>query len=153
MMKKTAKNIKETGKIAKTFLQKILKDKNHGGKATIVCLSGNLGAGKTALVKEVAQHLGIKRKIQSPTFVIMKKYLLKNKKHKFLFHLDAYRLKDEKELSYLGWEEIIEDQGHLVFIEWPENVSKIIPARAHRIFISIKNTQGHRNFELKRWKS
>ena len=152
MMKKIARNIGETKKIAKIFLQKILKSGGLKKNAKVVCLSGNLGSGKTALVKEIAKHLGIKHKIKSPTFVIMKKYLLKNKYHKFLFHLDAYRLKEEKELSYLGWEEIVGNKDHLVFIEWPENVSKIIPFHAHNIFISIKNKQGHRNFELKKWK-
>ncbi|KKT76429.1 MAG: Hydrolase, P-loop family [Parcubacteria group bacterium GW2011_GWF2_44_7] len=147
--KRTAKNIKETAKIAGIFLEKILKKGNFGKGAVMVCLSGDLGAGKTALVKEIAKHLGIKRKIQSPTFVIVKKYALKNKNHKFLFHIDAYRLKNEKELSHLGWEEIISSKDHIVFLEWPENVRKIIPSHAKHIFISIKNEKGHRSFKLK----
>ncbi len=143
-----SKNEKDTEKIAKKFLQKILKNEKTRKGALVVVLSGELGAGKTAFTKAVAKHLCIKNKVLSPTFVIMKKYSLKNKKHKFLFHIDAYRLKNEKELLHLGWQEIIGDEEHLVFIEWPENVSKVIPAHAR--FINISHAQdGQRKFELK----
>src|SRR3989344_9457070 len=137
-----SKNKKDTGKIALEFLTKILKNKNQ--RALVVGLYGELGSGKTAFTQAVAKYLGVKRKINSPTFVIMKKYhigeahrtkLVKNLKYKFLFHLDAYRLKNEKELLYLGWEEIIANREHLVFIEWPRNVYKIMPQKHHKIFI------------------
>lgn len=147
-MKKASKNIKETSEIAKIFLNKILKEKSLTGGAKIVCLSGNLGAGKTAFTQSVAKHLGIKDKVISPTFVIYKKYPLKLKGYKFLFHLDAYRLKNEKELLNLGWEEIIADKGHLVFIEWPENVHKIIPSHADFVYIS-NDKNDSRILELK----
>lgn len=158
-MKRISKSIRETGEIAKIFLGKLLKNENKKINATVVCLSGDLGAGKTVFVKAVAKHLGIKHKITSPTFVIIKKYPvseqarygagpIKLKKHKFLFHIDAYRLKNEKELLNLGWEEIIKNKDHLVFIEWPENVRKIIPANARFVYISHKEN-GHRNLELK----
>lgn len=147
-MKKVSKNVKETREIAKIFLDKILKDKKNKENATIVCLSGDLGAGKTAFTQCVAKHLDIENKITSPTFVIMKKYPIKLKGYKFLFHLDAYRLKNEKELLNLGWEGIIADKNHLVFIEWPENVKKIIPAHAKFICIS-NNKNEERILELK----
>lgn len=145
---KISKNIKETAQIAKMFLGEILKEKKHRGGATVVGLCGDLGAGKTAFAKAVAKYLKIKSKVTSPTFVIIKKYLIKNQKHNFLFHIDAYRLKNEKELLDLGWEEIIGSKEHLVFIEWPENVKKIIPHHARFIYIS-SGENGHRNLELK----
>ncbi len=147
-MKKVSKNTKETAEIAKIFLNKILKDKNLRKGAKVVCLSGNLGAGKTAFTQSAAKHLGIKDKVVSPTFVIFKKYPIKLKGHKFLFHFDAYRLKNEKELLNLGWEEIIADKKHLVFIEWPENVRKIIPAHAQFVYIS-NDQNDSRVLELK----
>jgi tRNA threonylcarbamoyladenosine biosynthesis protein TsaE len=148
-MHKISKNVEETEALAKIFLAEILKGKKQPAGATVVGLSGDLGAGKTAFTKAIAKHLGIKNKINSPTFVIMKKYpLKKNPNHEFFFHLDAYRLKNEKELLYLGWEEIIGNKDHLVFIEWPENVSKIIPKHARFINISHQKN-GHRKFELK----
>lgn len=144
-----SKSAEETAEIAKILLTEIVNKKNEKLGATIVGLSGDLGAGKTAFTQAVAKHLGVKDKVISPTFVIMKKYTLKNSKdHKFLFHIDAYRLKNEKELLYLGWEEIISNKEHLVLIEWPENVSKIMPAHSRFIYIAT-DKNGHRNLKLK----
>jgi tRNA threonylcarbamoyladenosine biosynthesis protein TsaE len=149
-MLKTSKNTKDTAKIAQMFLKQILKDnsKVKNKRALTVGLSGDLGTGKTTFTQAAAKYLGIKRKVNSPTFVIIKKYLIKNPRFKFLFHLDAYRLKNEKELLHLGWEEIIANPEHLVFIEWPEHVAKIIPPKSH--FVHISHTKkGYRNFKIK----
>lgn len=135
-----SKDAKETSDIAKMFLDKILKGDLRRDGALVICLSGELGAGKTAFTKAVARHLKIKEKISSPTFVIIKNYELKTRKYKKFFHLDAYRLKNEEELFRLGWEEIIGNKKHLVFLEWPENVSKAIPKDA--IFIYISHAEG-----------
>lgn len=135
-MRKISKNAKETTKIAEIFFSKVLKKRRKIPKALVIGLSGELGVGKTAFIKAVAKHLGIKHKVNSPTFIIIKKYPLKLKKYKFFFHIDAYRLKNEKELLHLGWEEIISNKSHLVFIEWPENVQKIIPSDAVYVNIS-----------------
>lgn len=145
---KISKNVKETKEIAKVFLDKILGEKKKRKGALVVGLSGDLGAGKTTFVQAVARHLGVKSKVNSPTFVIIKKYLLKNKKHKFLFHLDAYRLKNEKELLHLGWEDIINDEKHLVFIEWPENVAGAIPRHVKSVHI-LTDENEHKHFKLK----
>ncbi|MFA5778063.1 MAG: tRNA (adenosine(37)-N6)-threonylcarbamoyltransferase complex ATPase subunit type 1 TsaE [Candidatus Paceibacterota bacterium] len=147
-MKKVSKNVKETMEIAKIFLEKILKEKKITKDATVVCLSGNLGAGKTAFTQGIAKCLGVKNKVVSPTFVIFKKYPIKTKKHKFLYHMDAYRLKNKKELLPLGWKEIIGNDEHLVFIEWPENINKAIPKNAKYIYIS-NNKNEERILELK----
>lgn len=143
-----SKNTKETARVAKSFLSRILKEKKGKKAAVIVGLSGDLGAGKTAFTQAAAKHLGIKNKVISPTFVLIKKYPLKSKTHKFFFHLDAYRLKNEKELLRLGWEDIIGNEEHLVFVEWPERVKKIIPKGARYIYITA-DRKGNRNFKLK----
>lgn len=145
---KISKNVRETKEIAKMFLEKILREKTKKKGATVVGLSGDLGAGKTTFVQAVARHLGVKNKVNSPTFVIIKKYALKNKKHKFMFHLDAYRLKNENELLHLGWEDIISNEGHLVFIEWPENVAGAIPKHAQKIHI-LTDKNEHKHFKFK----
>ena len=144
---KISKNVKETKEIAKMFLDKILGGKKKQKGALVVGLSGDLGAGKTTFVQAVAKHLGVKNKVNSPTFVIIKKYPLKNKKHKFLFHLDAYRLKNENELLHLGWEDIINNEEHLVFIEWPENGSGAIPPDAKKVHI-LTDKNEHKHFKL-----
>lgn len=153
-----SKNIKETEKIAKIFLHKLLKSKKRLKGALVVGLSGDLGAGKTAFTKLVAKHLGIKERVFSPTYVIIKKYSLsplrknakeaKGSNYKFFFHIDAYRLWHEKELLHLGWKEIIDKNEHLVFIEWPENISKAMPKHSKFVHISTKDN-GHRNFKFK----
>jgi|SRR3989344_8591489 len=147
-MQKIAKNVKETNTIAKIFLREILKNNKRNNGALVVALSGNLGAGKTAFAKAIAKNLGIKDKISSPTFVILKKYSVKLKGYKYFFHIDAYRLENEKDLQVLKWEEIISNKEHLVFIEWPEMVSKAIPSHAKSIAIS-SNEHGHRKFQIK----
>jgi len=142
-MKKIAKNIEENNEIAEIFLKKILSTKNKG--ASVVALSGNLGAGKTSFTQSIARELGVKNKVISPTFVIIKKYSLKKGLYKFLFHIDAFRLKNEKELINLGWKEIISNKDHLVFIEWPEIEKKIIPKNSFRVKIS-HTKEGYRSF-------
>jgi len=173
-----SRSSKETEKIAKEFLTK-LKPNRIG--ATVVGLFGELGTGKTTFTQVVAKLLGVKRKVNSPTYVIIKKYFLPlprgsaqrargssphlnpplrrgGQKFKFLFHIDAYRLKNEKELLSLGWDEIIGNKEHLVFIEWPENIKKAMPKKHHQIHIShlprrgdVKagTKEGHRKFKIK----
>ncbi|MEJ0001734.1 MAG: tRNA (adenosine(37)-N6)-threonylcarbamoyltransferase complex ATPase subunit type 1 TsaE [bacterium] len=143
---KISKNIKDTEKIAEAFLRE-LAEKKHA-KAAVVGLYGDLGAGKTAFVKHAAKLLGVTRKVSSPTFVIMKKYPLKGKAHKTLFHIDAYRLKNEKEIEILGWKDIISSKENLIFIEWPERVQKAMPKGHSRIAIAHAK-DGGRVFKVK----
>jgi tRNA threonylcarbamoyladenosine biosynthesis protein TsaE len=110
------------------------KDTN---KATIVLLYGDLGAGKTHITKSVAKALGIKEKIISPTFVLMKKYeIKKNNKFKYLIHIDAYRIEDEKEIEQIGYKEMIQNKDNLIFIEWPEKIHNYLPKNKIEINLS-----------------
>ncbi|MFA6338576.1 MAG: tRNA (adenosine(37)-N6)-threonylcarbamoyltransferase complex ATPase subunit type 1 TsaE [Candidatus Paceibacterota bacterium] len=125
-MKYVSKSIKETADIAAKFLEKIEK-LNKSEKAVVVGLDGDLGSGKTAFTKEIANILGVKETVTSPTFVIEKTYKLKNQKFNHLIHIDAYRLASGSELTHLGWSEISSDPKNLIFIEWPEIVKDILP--------------------------
>lgn len=146
---KISKNLKETQQMARSFLKDVIDRGSE--KALIVGLSGELGAGKTTFTQFVAEYLGVKKKTNSPTFVIIKKYPIKYGQYKYLFHLDAYRLKNEKELLHLGWDEIIGNKEHLIFIEWPENVKKIIPKDS--VLIEIAHTRDeHRAFKISKSK-
>lgn len=147
-----SKDTKDTAKIASDFVQKIVTlmqegSTNNNQYACVVGLSGNLGTGKTTFTQTVAKILGIKDKVISPTFVIMKRYGLKNKVFKNFFHLDAYRLKNEKELTVLNWQEIISNPENLVFVEWPELIKKGMPKKHHKIKIS-HTKEGHRKFKI-----
>ena len=99
---------------------------------SVVLLKGDLGAGKTTLVRGVAEALGITEKITSPTFNIMKLYL---KGTKPLVHIDAYRLEDRDE--DIGLDEFIGIDRGLTFIEWPSYIANLIPSNA--IKINIRN--------------
>lgn len=114
-------------------------------KATLVTLSGKLGAGKTAFTKTVAWALGVEEVVTSPTFVLEKIYQLGNETSKFkrLIHIDAYRLEKGGELSALGFDELMRDAGNLVVLEWPENVADALPAPAVSIAL-VAHTDGSR---------
>lgn len=127
-MKKVAK-IKDLNKIALDLIKGI-KKKNKQIKrktATVVALSGDLGAGKTTFTQEIGKILKIKNKIVSPTFVIMKKYPVMDDFFKYLIHIDAYRLESGEELQKLGWKELIQDEKNLIVLEWPERVEGCLP--------------------------
>jgi tRNA threonylcarbamoyladenosine biosynthesis protein TsaE len=158
-MLKITKSLEDFEKISKDFLDKIFKKKlkiKDGDTATVVGLFGDLGAGKTTFVQNIAKDLGIKQKINSPTFVLLKRYpfpraSLGKSKWDNVYHIDAYRLEGKdikKELEILGWNEIISNPKNLVFVEWPEILKDFMPSKYNIIFIShTKNNQ--RKFEFK----
>lgn len=123
-----SKSVKETQKIAADLACEIIKTQ----KGAVIALEGELGAGKTVFVKGFAKALGVKSKIKSPTFVLMKKYLiLRNTKYEiqntFLYHLDCYRIRDHKDLKIPELKEILDTPHNIVFIEWAERVREILP--------------------------
>lgn len=134
-MKKILGSLNDTEKIAKQILEIIYNKKKDETKAIVVGLYGNLGAGKTTLTQAIGKILNIKENITSPTFVIMKSYQLSKAGFQRLIHIDAYRFEKEKELSSLGWADIINNPANLVMIEWPENVSKLMPKNHLKIKI------------------
>jgi tRNA threonylcarbamoyladenosine biosynthesis protein TsaE len=108
----------------------------NGTAATVIALSGDLGAGKTTFVQAIAREFGVVDQVNSPTFVIEKIYACEQGPFQRLIHMDAYRLKDVHELEALGWHELIADKTNLVLVEWPENIIGAIPDRAIRVLLS-----------------
>lgn len=107
-------------------------------RATVIALSGELGAGKTTFTQVLARTLGVEEAVQSPTFVIEKIYPLQNQAFARLIHIDAYRLKSEQELDVLHWGELLQDASNLMVLEWPEMVPRRVPPDAIRIRFDIE---------------
>ncbi len=128
------KSNKETQKLGQETTKIILKLPAKS-VAVILGLYGDLGAGKTTFLQGFAKGLGIKEKILSPTFVVMKRF-------GHFYHFDCYRLKDEKDILELfpaqggpasGWKEIISNPKNIVAIEWPERIKKALPKNIIKI--------------------
>ena len=107
------------------------------------CLTGDLGAGKTTLVRGIARALNIKSVVQSPTFNIMKVYFDGDRP---LIHIDAYRLADVN--TDIGLDEYIGYETGITVIEWPEFIQDLIPENA--IEVNIKHAESDtRNIVVK----
>jgi len=115
--KLTSHSREETLTLAARFAQQLT-----GGE--IIFLRGPIGAGKTVFVKGIAAALGLKSSPTSASFSLLKEY--KNKKYR-LFHIDLFRL-EEGEVFNLGFEEMLEDEKAIILAEWPDPVSRMLPA-------------------------
>ncbi len=100
-----------------------------------LALAGTLGSGKTTLIKGIAQGLGIRSPIRSPSFVLVSAHKLPGKAAKTFYHFDLYRLKRKTELQELGFAEIVQNPNHILAIEWPEKAKKFLPANT--IYLSF----------------
>ena len=113
--KLTLSSLEDTKKLGQELAKEILKRK--GEAAFIVFLDGDLGTGKTTLVKEIIFALGVKEKVKSPTFTIIEPYELNNEN---IYHVDLYRIIDPSELEIIGLREYLNESNAIIFIEWPE---------------------------------
>lgn len=104
--------------------------------ATLVTLSGDLGAGKTAFTQGIARAYGVLEPVTSPTFVLEKEYALADVPFARLVHIDAYRLEGPDSLVPLAFRELMLDPGALVLFEWPERADGQLPLPAQAISIT-----------------
>jgi tRNA threonylcarbamoyladenosine biosynthesis protein TsaE len=124
------------------IVQSILVSLDQRKTAHIFGLSGELGAGKTAFVKELGKVLGVQDEITSPTFVIMKSYPIPHhQQFKILTHIDAYRIESDEEMAVLKFSDILNDASRLMCIEWPERIANLIPKDVYPVRIDI--TEGN----------
>lgn len=129
-----SKSARETQKLAANLARKIAKSKPQK-YACVFALEGELGAGKTTFIQGFAKALKIKRRITSPTFVLIKSYKLSAISYKLLYHIDAFRLKDWRELVPLGIKEMFASPENIILIEWAERVRRILPRKHTKIHI------------------
>ncbi len=147
MTQRVSHSLEETAQIAREWLVTISRSASSNG-ATVVGLSGHLGAGKTAFTKCIAQELGITEDVTSPTFVIMKIYPVDPAKSfpwKKLVHIDAYRLEQGGELAAIDFEKYAAVPDNLILIEWPENVKEMVEGIAG--YKEIKFSVGEKDTE------
>jgi tRNA threonylcarbamoyladenosine biosynthesis protein TsaE len=141
MQKSTTNSVSQTKKLGENLAKKILRQKPEK-TAVVLGLEGELGAGKTTFLQGFAKGLGIRGKILSPTFVIVKKFQIpnyklqinpklkiQNPKFLYFYHIDCYRLHRPKEVLDLGFKEIIKNPENITAIEWSEKISKILPRK------------------------
>jgi tRNA threonylcarbamoyladenosine biosynthesis protein TsaE len=109
---------------------------NAAGGVSVWLFHGEMGAGKTTLIKMIGKVLGVNDSITSPTFSIVNEYLMDIQKK--IFHFDFYRIKNEGEAYDIGVEEYFYS-GHYCFVEWPEKIPGLIPERRADITITIED--------------
>lgn len=118
----------------KALAQKFSKELEKGD---VITLNGDLGAGKTAFTQGLAEGLGIKEYLNSPTFTIVNCY----EGDLPLYHFDVYRIEDEDEMYEIGYEEYIFGDG-ISIIEWAEKIKEILPEKRYDITIERDFEQG-----------
>jgi tRNA threonylcarbamoyladenosine biosynthesis protein TsaE len=107
---------------------------------TTVALCGTLGAGKTRLVQAIAEALGVNRRdVVSPTFVLVQEY----HGRRTIYHIDAYRLRDDDEFQQLGPDEYFESDG-LVLIEWADRIEHSLPRDYVEICVEVTGAESRR---------
>lgn len=123
-------NIDGTKQVASDFAKKLKK-------GDVVCMYGDLGAGKTEFVRQMARVFGIEDYITSPTFTIVNEY----KGDIDLYHFDVYRIADSDEMFEIGYEEYIDGDGICV-IEWAQLIEGILPKKRYTVTINTDYSRG-----------
>ncbi|WP_435413179.1 tRNA (adenosine(37)-N6)-threonylcarbamoyltransferase complex ATPase subunit type 1 TsaE [Psychroserpens mesophilus] len=130
-------NIHELESVATQLLKQI--------NSKIVLLQGDMGVGKTTLIKAIVKALGSSDDVTSPTFSIVNEYQTSNGVK--IFHFDMYRIEDEMEALNFGFEDYLNSEKNWLFIEWPDNVVNLLPDEVSEITI-IGNNKTSRTLKL-----
>jgi len=117
---------------------------SHAGKKKVWLFEGEMGAGKTTLIKNICKYLKVEDVVNSPTFSIVNEY--RNSKDEKFYHFDFYRLKDEQEALDIGIYEYF-DSGAICFLEWPSKIENLLPEESFTIKINVLGIE-QRHFDL-----
>lgn len=118
-------SLEEIDKVAKEVVEVVT--------SPILLFEGEMGAGKTTLIKAIGRHLGVIDTISSPTFSLINEY--KTQAGQTIYHFDCYRISSEEEAMDFGAEEYL-DSGNTCFIEWAKNISSLLPNTTQRVQIT-----------------
>ncbi len=114
-------------------------------KSKSLLFYGEMGAGKTTLIKELCKELGIEDVTSSPTFSLVNEYHTNNSE--IVYHFDFYRIEDENEAYDIGIEDYFYSDAWC-FIEWPQNIENLLPLESTEIHLSVLEN-GQRNIQIK----
>ena len=132
-------SVDETWSVARKFAD-LLKP------GDVVCLEGDLGAGKTTFTQGLAAYLGAKNAVTSPTFCIV----VEHQTEKFLLvHMDLYRLHDADDVLAVGWEDYL-SRGAVLFVEWSDRAEDLIPSDAYHICFTLGDTESDRTIFIRK---
>jgi len=122
----------------------------------VICLEGDLGAGKTTFTQGLAAALGVSGRVTSPTFCIVQEHRASSSSNlpstnyplpSLLVHMDLYRLHGEDDVIAVGWEDYLAE-GAILVVEWPERAGSLIPADARHIVFTHLNGEESRRIEF-----
>ena len=140
VLKKEAEKLGQTlGRLPKKILEE---------GAVVVAISGELGAGKTTFSQFLAESLGLKEKVISPTYIIFRQYDLAGGSFKSLMHIDAYRLEKEAEAGAIELPKILAEKRSLVLIEWPEKIASLLPKNYYLVSLKHSETPNFRDLSI-----
>jgi len=122
-----SKSSTQTRKLGRILAKEVLESKPERG--LIIGLEGDLGGGKTTFLQGFAKGVGIKEKVLSPTFIVLRKFRVKKLRFKSFYHVDCYRIQRPKEILGLGLKKIVSNPQNIVAIEWSDKIKKILPPK------------------------
>lgn len=135
-------SVEETWTVARQFAAELKP-------GDVVCLEGDLGAGKTTFTQGLAAELGAKRAVTSPTFCLV----VEHPTEKFLLvHMDLYRLHDADDVLTIGWEDYL-SRGAVLFVEWSDRAGDLIPANAWHVSLTLGENEDSRVITFHRAKN
>ena len=118
-------------------------------RALVVGLEGNLGGGKTTFIQGMFSGLGIRQPAVSPTFTIIRPYHRRAGSLRHVYHIDCYRLEDPRELTALGFPELLADPQNLILIEWADMVKPLLPSDTLWLLFRHGATENERSISFR----
>lgn len=131
-MKFVSESVTSTNRAAKMMAHEIL----NTNSLVVIGFIGNLGTGKTTFIKSLIKGLGYKKRVTSPTFLVMRKFSI-NKGSRSIYHIDAYRVLSQ-DLMGLGFKNILKSPN-IVLVEWADRIKRSLPKKS--IYIKLEHSQ------------
>ena len=131
-------SVEETWALARQFAAELKP-------GDVVCLEGDLGAGKTTFTQGLAAAMGVSGRVTSPTFCLVQEH---RGKDAYLVHMDLYRLHGEEDVVAIGWEDYLAD-GAILVVEWPERAGSLVPPSARHVSFAHLDGEERRRIEFR----